>query len=139
MTTDANGITWNSATSWNFGAVTRERETPPPTPIVRQERVPGSNRVWDFSAILGVRELEMRSLRYVFTISDSNHNLCKSRVDAFIEWLYGPASYSALYDSADSGYHYLARLKSASPKYTNGVYCEITVDFEAMPEVIEDV
>ena len=139
MTTDANGITWNSETSWSFGAITKERDTPPPTAIARQERVIGSNLVWDFSSVLGVQEYEMRQLRYVFTISNSDHNACRSAVNSFVDWLYGLSGYNELYDSADAGFHYLARLKSATPKYTNGVYCEITVEFEAQPEVVSDV
>lgn len=139
MTTDANGIIWGSNTSWALGAVTKERYTPPPTAIVRQERVPGSNLIWDFSTLLGAQEYDTRQLRYVFTISNSDHNACRAAVNAFISWLYSVRGYGNMYDSADSGFHYSARLKAATPKYTNGVYCEITVEFEAKPEVISNV
>jgi hypothetical protein len=137
---DTNGITWNGAHSrTDYGAVTKERSKPPPVPIVRQERVPYSNLIWDFSGLCGVAEYEMRTLRYVFTISDPNHARCRRKVDMFLAWLYSRTGYADLYDSTDEGFHYSARLKSAVPQYTNGVYCEITVEFEAKPEVISHV
>ena len=132
-----NGITWNGEHSkTDYGAIVKERSTPPPVPIVRQERVPYSNLIWDFTGLTGIAEYELRSLSYVFTISDSNYLQCRRKVNAFINWLYSVSGYDDLYDSMDEGFHYSARLKSVTPEYTNGVYCEITVEFEAKPETI---
>jgi hypothetical protein len=80
-----------------------------------------------------VREYENRRLRYVFTISDPICTRCRERVDAFTEWLAEPAGFCDLCDSAEPLYHYRAKPVSITPKYTAGVYCEITVEFEAYP------
>lgn len=129
-----NGIAWNGLHSCtDFGAVCKSRSTPPPKPIKRHERVPYSNITWDFSALCGVREYENRTLSYAFVITDLNWRRCRERVNDFLSWLHEPVSFQALWDSADPEYHYLAKLTSAEPSYTNGVCCEIKVEFEAYP------
>ena len=137
---ESNGIVWNGKHSCtDFDATCKERQTPPPKEIKRQERVAYSNVTWNFGSFFGVKEYENRTLRYTFVISDNER--CREKADAFIDWLEAPDGFSELWDSVDPLYHFRAQLTSISTKYQGGVVCELTVIFEAYPYRIpnEDV
>ena len=82
---ESNGIVWNGKHSCtDFDATCKERQTPPPKEIKRQERVAYSNVTWNFGSFFGVKEYENRTLRYTFVISDNER--CREKADAFIDY-----------------------------------------------------
>ncbi|MDE5564042.1 MAG: hypothetical protein K2I93_02710 [Oscillospiraceae bacterium] len=130
-----NGIRWNGKHSQtDFRATVTSRDIGMPEKKRYLESVPYSNVTYDFSALYGAQTYNRRTLKYEFTISSKRGwKHLRSRVQAFINWLYEPQGTAELRDSTDPEYHFNAELVSAVPSFLLPNLAKIAVTFEADP------
>lgn len=134
------GITFNEKHSFrDFGLRVLEKHIGNPSKIKRKERVPFSNKIYDFSSVYGGQEYEERHLTYVFNLRDYDKvNLAIKKIE-ILNWLMQPNEKVQLLDDYIPGYYFLAEVEEdidfAELRF-RGVF---TVNFTAYPFKISEL
>lgn len=120
-----------------FRLVGRDAPTPSEKEIV--ESVPFAQGVYDFSAIMGDRVYENRTITYQFLLLQSDYPHRKIAEIQMKNWLMTPAILP-LYDTHDYGYHWLGKFTSVSvdDSHHDGTLV-VSAEFSAYPFMIADL
>lgn len=141
------GIEFNGKHSLrDFGLTVSNREIGYPSKIKRQERVPFSNEVYDFSNLYGGQEYEERSITYTLNLINKsssgyrenfqNNQLLETKV---VNWLMGANQKAILKDDTIDGYYFMAELVDGPNSEFRFVGSELTIEFIAYPFKISEL
>lgn len=134
------GITFEGKHSYkDFGlTIAPGRNIGNPSKIKRKERVPFSNKIYDFSGIYGDQEYEERPLTYTFNIiADKKVQLSFIKTEA-LNWLMGSSGKVKLMDDAIPGYYFLAEVENGPDFDENEADGALTVEFTAYPYKVSE-
>lgn len=134
------GIFFNNKHSYDsFNLTVADRNIGNPTKIKRKERVPFSNRVYDFSSLYGEPEYQERTLTYVFNLkSYEKIDLSMKRIEV-LNWLMNTGGKVMLKDDYVPGFYFLAEVEEA-PSFNELIYGgPLTVNFTAYPFKISEL
>lgn len=128
------GIHFNGKHSYNdLGLRVVEKTIGNPAKIKRKERIPFSNKLYDFSGIYGGQEYEERSLQYVFSVKDYDKIDLSIKKIEVLNWLMQPFEQIKLLDDYIPGYYFLAEVEDDIDFDEMKFRGRITVDFTAYP------
>lgn len=135
------GIEFNGKHSYkDFGLYISERNIGNPSKIKRQERVPFSNTVFDFSGIYGGQEYEERLLIYTFEVAYNEKSVAYYLYETqAINWLMSVDKKIKLTDDLIPGYYFLAELVDGPGSDFKWVGGSLTVQFMAYPFKISNL
>ncbi|MBM4762702.1 phage tail domain-containing protein [Bacillus sp. B15-48] len=134
------GITFNGKHSFkDFGLTVAERIIGNPKKIKIKERVPFSNKAYDFSGIYGDQEYEERPLTYVFNVKDYDKINLENKKTEVANWFMGPNRKVKLIDDYIFGYHFLAEVEEDLDFDELRFHGKLTVNFTAYPFRIADL
>lgn len=128
------GFTFDGKHTSEFNLILLERVADPPPEKVIKENIPFMQGDLDFSAILGQRVFNNRSLQYRMLIVDYSYERRKTIEKSLTNWLMKPSRIK-LYDDFSPNYYYLAKCESIGyvDRY-EGMTAVIT--FDAYPFMI---
>lgn len=128
------GITFDGKHSYrDFSLRVIDKHIGNPSKIKLKERVPFSNKIYDFSGIYGGQEYEERSLTYIFQIKDYQKVDLAIKKAEVLNWLMQPNQQMQLFDDFIPGFYFLAEVEQA-PDFEELKYSgRLTVDFTAYP------
>lgn len=141
------GIKFNGKHSLkDFGLTVSHRDIGYPSKIKRQERVPFSNQVYDFSSVYGGQEYEERSLTYTFNIIGRNfggyrkdYRETQILETAVMNWLMNTNGKVILKDDTIENYYFKAELVTNPSSEFRFIGSELTVEFTAYPFKISEL
>ena len=135
------GITFDGKHSYNdFGLTVSHREIGHPSKIKRQERVPFSNEVSDYSEIYGEQEYEERPLTYTFNdINTQGNDKFLIKATEYLNWLMKPNKKIKLTDDRIPGYFFLAEVVNAPSYEYIEILGEMTIEFTAYPFKVSEL
>lgn len=128
------GITFRGKHSYNdFGLTVASKHIGTPSKIKVKERIPYSNKVYDFSNLYGGQEYEERKLTYVFNIRDQDKARFTAMKIEFQNWLMSTESQDKLIDDVIEGYYFLAEVEEGPDFNELRFGGTLTVVFTAYP------
>lgn len=131
------GIEFNGKHSYrDFGLTIAEPHIGNPSKIKRKQRVPFSNKEYDFSLLYGDQEYENRELTYKFNVfnpeNQSKQYFTTTKISV-LNWLMEVNEQSKLQDDNIPGYYFLAEADNGPEIEENIADGTITVVFNAYP------
>lgn len=137
----ANSIDFNGKNSYrDFRLKISEATIGNPSKIKRQERVPFSNDLYDFSEIYGGQEYEERPLSFTFYIDNyENINSFYIYETEILNWLVSQNSKQILKYSQLPGYYFLAEVVDSTETDFKLVGGTATIEFSAYPFKISEL
>lgn len=135
------GITFDGKHSYkDFGLTISHRNIGYPSKIKRQERVPYSNEIYDFSGIYGDQEYEERLLTYMFNnVNTQGNDKFLIKATEYLNWLMKPSTKVKLTDDRLPGYYFLAEVVNAPSYEYIAILGEMTIQFTAYPFKISEL
>jgi len=134
------GITFDSKHSYeDFGLRVVSRQIGNPPKIKRKERVPYSNKIYDFSSIYGGQEYGERLLTYTFQVKDYKKIDLNIKKVEVLNWLMKPNEKIKLIDDHIPGYYFLAEVEDEIDFDELRFRGLITVQFTAYPFKISEL
>ena len=134
------GITYNGRHSYkDLDLTVAHKKIGNPRKIKRKQRVPHSNKMYDFSLIYGSQEYEERPLTYVFNVKDYNKaHLAIGKIQA-LNWLMSANEKVVLKDDYIPGYCFLAEVEEDPDFDELRFRGTLTVNFTAYPFKISEL
>ncbi|KYG28183.1 phage tail domain-containing protein [Alkalihalobacillus trypoxylicola] len=128
------GITYDRKHSYrDIGLTVASKKIGNPKKIKRKQRVPHSNKIYDFSSVYGGQEYEERLITLVFNVADYNKvNLAIEKIQA-LNWLMQSNEKIRLEDDYIPGYYFLAEVEEAPDFDELKYHGTLTVTFTAYP------
>lgn len=120
---------------YDYGAVMTVHDVGYPKEIKITERVPYSNKVYDFSYLYGQKVYEERTLVYELSISEQgvhNRQKLRFRANEIVQWLRDFNGKTKVIDTYTPEYHFFAECTDTVVVYEVGV-ARITATFTASP------
>lgn len=141
------GIEFNGKHSYrDLGLTISERNIGYPSKIKRQERIPFSNKLYDFSQLYGGQEYDERQLTYTFNLEHLRSGVFKEKYtfNNFVEtevvnWLMSTNDKSVLKDDTLPGYYFKAEVVGNPLNTYRIVGGELIVEFTAYPFKISEL
>ncbi|MEN0666905.1 distal tail protein Dit [Caldifermentibacillus hisashii] len=128
------GITFNGKHSYrDFYLTLAERSIGNPKKIKVKERVPFSNKTYDFSGIYGEQEYEERQLTYVFNVKDYQKINLENKKTEVTNWLMQPNKKERLLDDYIPGYYFMAEVEENIDFDEMRFNGKLTINFTAYP------
>jgi len=118
---------------YDFHAFLSRAEIGYPKEIKIKERVPYSNKIYDFSYLYGEKCYEERTLKFEFMMNDWGGIVLHHHVSEFVNWLQSGKGKKPLIYTKTPEYHFMAECSEATVEYPISSVAKITATFTADP------